>query len=182
MMPTLKVAPEELTFVPLDKVSIEHVQGFSCGNRLIDNYFFTTYKARYDHQNGLAATTVIIYEEKAVGFFTAACTQVQISKEEASSLGISTFLVPAIEVKFLAVEERFQDKGIGTLAINKIIYDVYQFSQIFACRYLFLWSVPDERALSFYQNRYFEDTGTVNSENLHLMMFQIPDDADIEEY
>lgn len=178
----LIISPEELTFVPLDKVSIEHVQGFSCGNRLIDDYLFTTYKARYDHLNGLAATTVIIYSDQAVGFFTAACTQLQISKEEARSLGISTLLVPAIEVKFLAVEERFQDRGIGTVAISKIIYDVYLFSQIFACRYLFLWSVPDEKALRFYENRFFKDTGTTNSENLHLMMFQIPDDMDIEEY
>ncbi|MBT2291853.1 GNAT family N-acetyltransferase [Paenibacillus albidus] len=169
----------ELVFYPLDKVDNGVIEGFSCGNPSIDTYFKTHYKARWDHRNALTSTTVVLYQGNAVAFFTSCCTQVKISDEEVKALGSEVRHVPAVEVKFLAVHKGFQGKGIGKHVIEAIVGDVYSFSRKFACRYIFLWSVPTEQALQFYENRFFEDTNQVNSEGLHLMMFLVPDEIEL---
>jgi GNAT superfamily N-acetyltransferase len=176
------VQPKDLTLLPLNKVSDDHIQGFSCGNSLINNYIVTHYLSRRDHSLGIASTTIVLYKEEVSAFFTACCTQVKIPKEESHILGLDHLYVPAIEVKFLAVREDFQRIGIGSAVLQTIIADAYLLSERFACRYIFLWSVPDPSALKFYRDNFFEETGAVNTDGLHMMMFQLPEDIEEEEY
>jgi GNAT superfamily N-acetyltransferase len=160
------------------------VQGFSCGNDFIDNYLRTHFCALWDHTNGLTSTTVILFQNEIVAFYSANCTQVHIPSNEARMLGIASgrLSVPAIEVKYLAVSQEHQGRGIGKIIIETVIADVYQLSRRFACRYIFLWSVPIEQAISFYTRRFFKDTGETNTSGLRLMKFQIPPDIGEEEY
>lgn len=173
---------KDLTLLPLSKVSDNLIRGFSCGNPLINNYIHTDYRSRRDHSLGIASTTVILYKDEVAGFFTASCTSVEIPPEESKMLGIPNLYVPAIEVKFLAVREDLQNIGIGGAVLKTIIADAYMLSEKFACRYIFLWSVPDTRALKFYEKNFFEDTGATNSDGLHMMMLQLPEDIEDEEY
>ena len=151
----MKISPADLTILPLDKVPFDFVQGFSCGNPLINNYLTTRYYALRDHLSGIASTTVVLFENHVIAFFTAVCTQVEIPKEESRHLGISDLYVPAIEVKFLAVAQGYQARGIGTILLSLIVAEVYELSAMFACRYIFLWSVPDENAIRLYTDHYF---------------------------
>jgi|GEM_PF-3269314 len=176
------ISPADLTIKPLDKLPFDFVQGFSCGNSLINDYLKTHYCALRDHQLGIASTSVVLYENKAVAFFTASCTQVEIPEDESKQLGLHNLYVPAIEVKFLAVAQDYQRRGIGTILLRLIVSEAYKLSAMFACRYIFLWSVPDERALKLYKDHFFEDTGTRNSDGSHLMMFQLPSGIEDEEY
>jgi GNAT superfamily N-acetyltransferase len=177
-----RISPSELTIQPLDKVPFDFVQGFSCGNPLIDDFLKTHYCALRDHLSGIASTSVILFENNVVAFFTASCTQVEIPEEESKQLGIHNLYVPAIEVKFLAVSKGHQRRGIGTIILSLIVSEVYKLSAMFACRYIFLWAVPEERALKLYTDHYFIDTGTRNADGSHLMMFQLPNDLEDEEY
>ncbi|MGG1513891.1 GNAT family N-acetyltransferase [Paenibacillus oryzisoli] len=179
------ILPTDLSITTLDKVSDNLIQGFSCGNSLIDDYLKTAFRARLDHTLGLASTTVFIYMDDIVAFFTALCTRISIPEEEARMLGLQAdreISVPAIEVKYFAVREDLQNQGIGTIALQILLANAYQTSERFACRYIFLWSVDTEKALNFYKRNLFEDTGTVNHEGCHLLMFQLPEDIEVEEY
>lgn len=171
----------ELDFQPLDNVDSDIIRGFSCGNLSIDGYLKNEYNTRWDHRIGITSTTVILYQGMSVAFFTSCCTQVKIDEAEARELGMQILYVPAVEVKFFAVHQSYQGRGIGKHVIEMIIGEVYNFSQKFACRYIFLWSVPTEQALAFYKKRFFEDTGQTNYEGLRLMMFLIPDRIDLED-
>lgn len=176
------ISPTELTIQPLDKLPFDFVQGFSCGNPLINDYLKTHYCALRDHQLGIASTSVVLFENNVVAFFTASCTQVEIPVEESKQLGIDDLYVPAIEVKFLAVSQGYQGRGIGTILLSLVVSEAYKLSAMFACRYIFLWSVPEDRALRLYTDHYFIDTGTRNADGSHLMMFQLPNDLEDEEY
>jgi len=123
-----------------------------------------------------------LFENHVIAFFTASCTQVEIPKEESRHLGISDLYVPAIEVKFLAVAQGYQARGIGTILLSLIVAKVYELSAMFACRYIFLWSVPDENAIRLYTDHYFINTGTRNADGSYLMMFQLPNDLEEEAY
>lgn len=173
---------KDLTILPLNKVSDDLIRGFSCGNPLINDYIGTHYLSRRDHSLGIASTTVVLFKGEVAGFFTACCTRVEIPKEESRVLGIDNLYVPAIEVKFLAVREDLQRIGIGSAVLKTIIADAYVLSEKFACRYIFLWSVPEQKALKFYQDNFFEETGATNSDGLHMMMLQLPEDIEEEEY
>jgi len=178
----MMIDPSEITLLPLSRVSDDLIRGFSCGNVLIDNYITTQYLSRKDHSLGIAATTVILLHGEVAGFFTACCTQVKIPEEESRALGIANLSVPAIEVKFLAIREDLQGKGIGSAVLKTIVADAYLLSEKFACRYIFLWSVPDPRSLKFYKDNFFEETGEINSDGLHMMMLQLPEEIEEEEY
>ncbi|MFE5321533.1 GNAT family N-acetyltransferase [Paenibacillus sp. NPDC056579] len=149
---------------------------------MIDSYIRTHYLARRDHSLGIASTTVVYFNKEVAAFFTACCTRVGIPEEESRILGLSNLFVPAIEVKFIAVREDLQGNGIGSAILKTIIADAYFFSEKFACRYIFLWSVPDPRSLKFYKDNFFEETGLVNSDGLHMMMLRLPEDIDEDEY
>lgn len=95
------------------------------------------------------------------------------------SIGTSNRRVPAIEVKYLAVDQRFQGRGIGKFVVEGIIGEIYSISQRFACRYIFLRSVPE--ALEFYRKRFFVDMEQTNSEKLRLMMFLVPDPFEVND-
>jgi len=176
------ISPTDLTIQPLDKIPFDFVQGFSCGNPLINDYLTTHYYALRDHLSGIASTSIVLFENRVVAFFTASCTQIEIPEEESNHLGISDLYVPAIEVKFLAVAREYQKRGIGTILISFIVSEVYGLSAMFACRYIFLWSVPEENAIRLYTGHHFIDTGTRNADGSHLMMFQLPNDLEDEEY
>lgn len=126
------ITPAELTIKPLDKLPFDFVQGFSCGNPLINHYLKTQYYALRDHLLGIASTSVLLYENNVVAFFTASCTQVEIPEDESKQIGINDLYVPAIEVKFLAVSQEFQGRGIGSIILSLIVSEVFKLSAMFA--------------------------------------------------
>lgn len=148
------------------------VQGFSCGNNLIDGYLVQKSNAIYDHRFGISSTTTLVYEEDVIAFFTANCSNLEIPIEEARAIGLQDDLfVPAIEVKFLGVRKEVQEQGIGTYLLKFIIGKALELTSIFTCRYIFLWAVKDK--VEFYEKRYFTLTGKEEN-GLFLMKLLIP--------
>jgi GNAT superfamily N-acetyltransferase len=177
-----KIKDNELIFESLVNVPLDNIQGFSCGNQLIDNYIKTHYRAEMEHLLGLASTTVVTYRGTVVAFFTALCSTFSVNSDEAINLGITNPSVPAIEVLYFAVCKDYQQKGIGRAILKKLIWEVYEISQKVACRYLFLWSVPDDTTLQFYKSMFFKDMEKTRSDGLQLLRFQIPQDLEEEKY
>lgn len=121
----MKIQREELFFESLDYASHQKmIQGFSCGNDLIDNYIKTDYLSEYNHSFGLASTQLVTYKDEIVAFVTSRCTQVKIEEDEAKEIGTKVFYVPALEIMYLAVDKRFQQRGIGEAVVVSMIYEL----------------------------------------------------------
>ncbi|AIE61635.1 GNAT family N-acetyltransferase [Bacillus methanolicus] len=163
---------------PLDKV-YDLVQGFSCGNKYIDDYLTKTYYAYNDHIKNLTTTTTIIDTEKdrVAAFISTRCASLNINKKEAQELGlVGEYSVPAIEIRFLAVNKAYQKQGLGEKILQSIVGKAIELSRHFGCRYVFLWAVPEPEVIEFYQKRKFEFMNTVDEETeLCLMRFLIPE-------
>jgi GNAT superfamily N-acetyltransferase len=177
----MKILREELLFQSLDYTSHQKmIQGFSCGNDLIDNYIKTDFRSEYNHSFGLASTQLVTYEDQLVAFVTSRCTQVKIEEDEAKEIGTELFFVPALEIMYLAVDKRFQQRGIGESVVVSMIYEAYQVLKYYGCRYLFLWSVP--KAKNFYIEKCFFDQTSYVDEGLILLKFKLVDDPELVEY
>ncbi|MDQ0164087.1 GNAT family N-acetyltransferase [Bacillus alveayuensis] len=162
---------EKIEFLPLDK-TYHLVQGFSCGNSMIDTYIKLSSNAIYDHKMGISSTTTLIYENEITAYFTANCAHLEIPVEEAREIGLmDSFYIPAIEVKYIGVKDKYQKKGIGSLLLKFIVGKALEITPFFTCRYIFLWAVED--AIEFYQKRYFKLTGK-EEDGLYLMKFLVP--------
>ncbi|WP_373895800.1 GNAT family N-acetyltransferase [Virgibacillus sp. CBA3643] len=163
---------------PLDE-SYNKVQGFYCGNNYLDNYLLRTYQALEDHISNLASTTTIIDRKahKVVAYITTRCSSLKISEEEVLELGLQDeYVVPAVEVKCLAVDLDYQNQGLGDKILKSIVGKSIEFSRHFGCRYVFLWAVPELNVLAFYKKRKFEIMETIDKDNnLRLMRFLIPE-------
>jgi GNAT superfamily N-acetyltransferase len=177
----MKIPREELFFESLDYTSHQKmIQGFYCGNDLIDNYIKTDYLSEYNHSFGLASTQLVTYKDELVAFVTSRCTQVKIEEDEAKEIGTEVFYVPALEIMYLAVDKRFQQRGVGESLVVSMIFEAYQVLKYYGCRYLFLWSVPE--AKTFYIEKcFFEQTSFVDN-GLLLLKFKLVDDPELFEY
>ncbi|MED4402284.1 GNAT family N-acetyltransferase [Metabacillus fastidiosus] len=161
----------KIDFLSLDK-TYQLVQGFSCGNDWINDYLKQPSNAIFDHRLGISSTTTLVYENEIVAFFTANCSHLEIPMEEAREIGLKDDLfIPAVEVKYLGVKEKYQTNGIGTYLLQFIIGKVLEITPVFACRYIFLWAVEDK--IEYYEKRYFQLTGKEEN-GLYLMKFLIP--------
>ncbi|MFP7486431.1 GNAT family N-acetyltransferase [Priestia filamentosa] len=162
---------KELTIVPLDQ-AFDLVQGFSCGEDFVDGYLKQRNNALKDHQLGITSTNLFVENNRVVGFYSANTSMLEVSRDEALSIGLHDDVrVPAIEVKFLGVNQEDQGKGVGQEMLRYIIGNAIEFSSLFSCRYIFLWSV--EEAVSFYEKRFFKLTGQ-EEDGLYLMRMLLP--------
>ena len=74
---------DRIEFLPLDDGTFKFVQGFSCGDHMIDGYLKQKNNALNDHKLGVSSTTIVVYDKEIVAFFTANCAHLEIPVEEA---------------------------------------------------------------------------------------------------
>ncbi|MCY8235533.1 GNAT family N-acetyltransferase [Priestia endophytica] len=183
----MRIDYKEIEFIPLNEYCKNRnelsqvVSDFSSGDMKIDSFIKNYYAAYYNHILGLATTNLLVYREEVIGFFTSRCTSFPVDNEESKRIS-SEIEVPAVELSYIAVDERYQEQGIGTYVIKVLIGQAMALNKTFACRYFFLRSVPEK--VAYYSDPEvlgFEQV-SIDEEGLHLMKYYIPDFNDFTEF
>lgn len=145
------VSLDLLNFEALD--DRHNLRNFSCGNSSIDHFF--KHAAYYDQALGLSQTTVVMYQDQVIGFYSARCTKVDIEVSEASSMGIEQWEVPAVEVAYLGVDVGWQRKGVGRRIMDYIIAAVTDLARRVGCRHVFVKALNIPELIQWYADHDF---------------------------
>ncbi|MFS0637935.1 hypothetical protein AB1K84_18690 [Mesobacillus foraminis] len=163
---------EKLEIKPFEPEDYFKVLGFFCGDSFLNNYIKDSQCALADQKNGLTSTTLILYEEDVVGYYTCNSNILTVDKNEAQSIGLQeSFSVPAFEIKNFAISQKFQRKGIGLHMFMRLLGQIATLKDTIAARYLFLWSV--ETAIGFYEDKLYFERMEESSEN-GLTLMRLP--------
>ncbi len=138
--------------VPLTEENIDLVSGFCCGKEGLDNYLKE--QALKDQEDHKATTTLIIKTYKGItsliGFYTLKNTCILFR----SANTVRGY--PAIEIVFLAIDKKYQRKGLGSKVLKKIIYKSIEISRSFSAITVLILS-SEQDAVGFYKKNRFID-------------------------
>lgn len=100
----------------------QRVRGFSCGNRDLDEFLNTEQVERYE-QEGLGRTYLVFYEGGPVAYFTVSFGSLRIEylktwKSFSRMSEMQLEAIPALTIGRLAVDRRYQTRGIGRALLN----------------------------------------------------------------
>lgn len=147
------IQPKRLGFEPFN--ASNPVREFDSGNPDLDSFLCTEEVAEYDRQN-LGRTILVYYEGDLVGFFTVCVDGLAldyvVSKKTAKSfvkLGDATVdRIPSIKIGRLAVDRKYQNKGIGRYIVKRIVGYSLDVSDQFAVRLIIVES--KRQSIDFY--------------------------------
>jgi GNAT superfamily N-acetyltransferase len=152
----MKIDPAEIDLVLLSEAIL--VDRFSCNRRdgslplqnFIQNHAL-------DNQKKKLSTTWVIVKKTVphvpLGYFSLACASIDVNDLDAVDLkGCPTFeRFPALLIGKFAVDDNFQNAGIGTLLMDYVYAITIRLSGITGCRYLIVESKPT--STWFYEER-----------------------------
>lgn len=109
--------------------------GFKCANPSIeiqvrDSYFITLLKQAYGHK--------IMIGDRVVGYYMLYFKGIQLDEvnrimEEEYQSGMADYYM-TMHIRYLAIDERLQHKGIGTRVLQGIIVEILKLSKIYPIR------------------------------------------------
>lgn len=151
---------------PLQLDDMQHISKFTSGNNMLDSYI--KHYALDDQNNGITSTTLIMYKQEIVGYYSCNSNVLTVDEDEARNLGIQVLSVPAFEIKNFAISKSYQRNGIGYYTFKELLGKLMRIRETISARYLFLWSV--EEAVGFYEEKlFFIRMETSNEDGLTLM-------------
>ena len=143
----------------VEKLCPQHrFEGFDCGREELNRYLLRY--AALNQQAGAAQTYVGLVGETVVGYHTLAVGHV--TREEAPerlSKGLARYPVPIMLLARLAVDHRWQGKGIGKALLRDAMLRTLQAADIAGIRALAVHA-KDEAARDFYQKFDFIPSST----------------------
>lgn len=134
----------------IEKLRPEHrIEGFDCGREELNRYLLR--HAWQNQQGGAGQTYVGLVADTVVGYHT--LTVGHVSREEAPerlSKGLARHPVPIMLLTRLAVDFRWQGRGIGKGLLRDAMQRTLQASDIAGIR-AFAVHAKDEAARAFYE-------------------------------
>jgi GNAT superfamily N-acetyltransferase len=135
----------------IEKLCPDHnIEGFDCGREQLNRYLL---RYAWTNQQASAAQTYIgLVGDKVVGYYTLAVGQV--TREEAPERlikGLARHPVPIMLLARLAIDRRWQGRGIGKALLRDAMQRTLQAADIAGIR-AFAAHAKDEEARSFYLN------------------------------
>lgn len=134
----------------VEKLRADHrIEGFDCGREELNRYLFRY--AWANQQAGAAQTYVGLLNESVVGYHT--LTVGHVSREEAPerlSKGLARHPVPIMLLARLAIDRRWQGKGVGKALLKDAMERTLRAADIAGIR-AFAVHAKDEQARSFYR-------------------------------
>lgn len=113
----------------------KEVSGFKCANPSIeeqvrDSYFITLLKQAYGHQ--------IIIDGKVIGYYMLyfkgiGLDEVNAIMSEQYESNMADYYM-AMHIRYLAIDERIQHRGIGTRVLRGLIAEILKLSKIYPIR------------------------------------------------
>jgi GNAT superfamily N-acetyltransferase len=142
--------------------------GFSCREEALDEYLHRF--ALINQQNGSSRTFVTLAEgAKIAGYYSLAASQILFADApERVRKGLGRYPVPVILLAKLAVDVRWQGKGLGACLLRDAVTRIIEASNIVGVRAI-LVNAKNERASSFYEQYGFK-TLQGNPLNLSLLL------------
>jgi GNAT superfamily N-acetyltransferase len=133
------------------------VQSFDCGIPELNEYLKKY--AGQNHRKGLGKTTVLVPAEglaPVVGYHTLSMAQVDLrSLPEIHRKGLPKYPVPAVRLGRLAVDKKWQGKGLGELLLVDAIRRSVIAAQSVAAKFMIL-DAKNQSAEEFYIRYGFE--------------------------
>ena len=129
---------------------------FDCGDEELNQFFYA--KAREFIREDYSQLYLSRMKETSqiVGFFTLSCTSVRSEERELETIEKIARYIPGLLLGMLAVDKRYQDKGIGTDLLKKAVLISLSTSMTVGCRCLIVDSLINEKLIEFYQKIGFE--------------------------
>ncbi|MFH0876060.1 MAG: GNAT family N-acetyltransferase [archaeon] len=141
----------ELADISIVKLSkIHDLSKFDCADNDLND--FLKNDALTYQEKKLVTTTLLVYQEKVIGFFSMCSDSIRLQEEEKENCDIHKPLreYPAVKFARLAVDKEFQSKNLGKLIIKLVIgLVINEFSERVACRFITVDSYSNK--VSFYQ-------------------------------
>jgi GNAT superfamily N-acetyltransferase len=135
----------------VEKLRREHaVEGFDCGQEQLNRYLWRY--ALQNQQAGAAQTYVGIAGETLVGYYTLTVGQVTLEEApERLKVGLARHPVPIMLLARLAVDRRWQGRGVGKALLRDAMLRTLQAAEIAGIR-AFSVHAKDEQARRFYEH------------------------------
>lgn len=134
----------------------KEVIGFKCANSSIeqqirDSYFITLLKQAYGHQ--------IVIDGAVIGYYMLYFKGVQLDEinkimDEEYKSNMADYYM-AMHIRYLAIDERLQHKGIGTCVLRGIIAEILRLSKIYPIRIITIDALSEY--YEWYKNIGFKD-------------------------
>jgi ribosomal protein S18 acetylase RimI-like enzyme len=135
----------------LDYINNENRQllkKFDCGHEGLNN-FLVEQAEKYGNEK-VGTTQLILNEDnrELIGYFTLRNTALMVTIDD------KLRGEPAIEIMMLAIDEKYQNRGIGSDILNYLMMNIYQYSIEFAAtKMVVLHSL--KRCIGFYEKQEF---------------------------
>jgi hypothetical protein len=146
----------ELTDIKFEPISpLYNISDFNCGDQDL-NEFLKVDSFNYKEKK-LANTTLVIYQEKVIGFFSLCTDAIKLDPDEKEEYNIKNKPIseyPSVKIARLGVDINFQKKGVGSILIKLAIGLIRdRLNEHIGCRFITVDAYPDK--ISFYEKYNF---------------------------
>lgn len=129
------------------------LKSFDCGNNNL-NVFLRNFAWPND-RNGIGKTYVLIDKKSICGFFTLSSAQIKRSSLiDESNIDLPRYPIPAIRLARLAVDKKYQKKGLGAQLLKEALIKIVNASNVVGI-YLIVVE-PKINAVGFYEKYGFK--------------------------
>ena len=164
----LQVNETDLEFEKYNKS--QDVKAFCSGDKGLDDFLHDPAEVAYYQDNGYGTTTLVYWKGQLVAFFTLSFDKLQSHYVSRRKLANKTEYrkeevtldLPSVKIGRLAVDKRFQGKGIGGMLIRHIVGKTLATNGDFGVRLLILEAYPTSQG--FYTKLGFQFTEEVKRE------------------
>ncbi len=152
--PNINLSINDLILSPIGKENIP--DDFDCGDDDL-NGFLVDDALDYEKEQ-IARTTVAIFDNKVVGFFSlcADCISLKV-KERKNHIESRNVKIrkewPALKIARLAVDKNFRNMGIGKALIDATIFIAQEWSERIGIRFISVDAYP--ASVEFYEKLFF---------------------------
>ena len=122
----------ELIILPLDES--DDLSSFNCESEELNDFLKTN--ALVDQNNLVNRTRLCFFSGSLAGFYSLAADTIETKSVIDGVESYSYRKYPAIKIARLAVDSRFERRGIGTFLIKIILAQVVSICDNIGCRYL----------------------------------------------
>lgn len=135
----------DLTFIGIQSVPKPSRRAFSCGTDALDRYF--RLQAKQDTKRGVAATFVLMNDQKVIGFYTLSAAEIDTGHlpEHIQARFPRYPTLPATRLGRLAVDARFQRQGWGEKLLIDAIFRAFENIRVVASIALIVDSKEESR-------------------------------------
>ncbi len=128
--------------------------GFSCGDSDYDDYI-RKYAGQNDFRHHIGRTLVVVDDERVVGYATFTLGELAADNlPESTAKTLPHYPVPVLRLARLAVDERYQGIGLGTLLVNRLLGLALQLRGQYGCVAVVVDALLNAQA--FYEKLGFE--------------------------